>query len=480
MKKFLASASVAFLALTGVAFVGTSAANATTEVCVPSEAWTETVIVTPEVPAVPEILEVSHTVEHPAEYVHHEAVTHTEYHFAKFTRERTKEWSWGGSDWGPWGSWSKYSPETHTSWELGNSPIGSPQFHSSGTRYGGTVQWERQWQAQWDGQTRVIEDKAAWDEKVKDAWTEKVIDQAYVPGTPAIPAVTKTVEHPAVECPPVKEYPPVIVPVQLGVVTAPDCDTDGSYSVEGLTPAENANGWEGDGYHFYVKNTTGDFGGPGLYTWEAYGIGANGNEDYPLGTSVGGKVDKDGNPKAGGKVTGSFEVLPATGDCPVVTTPANPQASFEAICGSADLTLTNPGETNLTASFVVNVDGEFYGAYSVPANESQRVSFSFSEDSGTHNIQVFQAGTSEWKEIANADVPSDCELPPVVEPPVVKPPVVNPPVVNPPAPAAAVVPMGGDEPLAETGLGAWIWGVLAAGLALLGGGAYFRFRPQHN
>ena len=244
MKKFIAKASVAFLVVAGSVTFGATAASATevVDICVPEGAWTEIVehpavgeptitIDNPDyVPAQEEITKVVH---HEAEWVHHEAITHTEYHFAKFTRERTKVWSWGGSDWSAWGNWVKYSPETHTSWELSAAPLGSPRFHSGGSRDRGTVKWEKQWQALFDGRTRVIEDKAAWDELVKEAWDETVVIQEATPavGEPTITvdnadyvaAWTETIEHPAVEC-------PVVVPDQPEVTVtstseeALDCD----------------------------------------------------------------------------------------------------------------------------------------------------------------------------------------------------------------------------------------------------------------
>lgn len=127
--------------------------------------------------------------------------------------------------------------------------------------------------------------------------------------------------------PPVVTYPVVITPAVPTFTTAPTCDTDGTYVLPEGPAAQNHNptaglhGVELDGYHLYVRNTSGEFGAPGAYTWQAYGIGAKGNEAYPLGTSVGGKVDSNGNPKAGGMVSGTFTVAPATDDCPVVIDP---------------------------------------------------------------------------------------------------------------------------------------------------------------
>lgn len=68
--------------------------------------------------------------------------------------------------------------------------------------------------------------------------------------------------------PPIKEYPPVVTPA-APVGTPATCDTDGSYTLPEGSPAQNHNpsaglyGVEMDGYHLYVRNTTGAFGGPG-------------------------------------------------------------------------------------------------------------------------------------------------------------------------------------------------------------------------
>ncbi|QED11888.1 hypothetical protein SEA_MASHLEY_72 [Microbacterium phage Mashley] len=159
---------------------------------------TPTIIVTnPDyVPAVPDRIEV----------VHHEAVTHIEYHFAKFTQERTREKGSRGG-WGAWsgyGDWVEWSPETHTSWQRSTDPLGSPQFHSSGN-YGPNKQWEKQWQARYDGNQRTVEDKAAWDEQVLipgspavGTETIEVTNPDYVPAVPEVPA-TPAVGEPTIE-----------------------------------------------------------------------------------------------------------------------------------------------------------------------------------------------------------------------------------------------------------------------------------------
>jgi hypothetical protein len=77
----------------------------------------------------------------------------TQYHFRKFTR--TKESHNYGITWSDYGPWTPWEPETHTSWEDGNAPLGTPAFH--GEDNSGRDRWYRQWQAQWDGQTREVE-----------------------------------------------------------------------------------------------------------------------------------------------------------------------------------------------------------------------------------------------------------------------------------------------------------------------------------
>lgn len=158
-------------------------ATDTQEPCVPADAWTE-------------------VIEHPAEthVVHHDAVTHEEYFFAKFTHTKTK--SPDSKTFGDYGPWTKWTPETHTSWELSTTPLGAPAFHGEGKYEDGT-KWYREWQAQWDGSTtRTIVDEEAYDETIvdKEAWTE-------------------TIEHPAVTC---EEPPPT--PTCEDDATLPGCE----------------------------------------------------------------------------------------------------------------------------------------------------------------------------------------------------------------------------------------------------------------
>lgn len=311
MKKFIAGAAALLLTAGGLVLTSTAAQAVTPQVCQPADAWTETIehpaegepTITVDNPDyVPAVEEVSHIVHHPAEYVHHEAEYETLYHFAKFTRERSGQKVRGEIAWSDWGPWSKWQPETHTSWETSTDALGTPQPHAAWTEGNGNrkVYYERQWQAQWDGGEDKRETKAAWDEKVKDAWDEKVIDVEAKPaeGEPTIEvrnldyvaAWTETVEHAAVVCAPI------------------------------------------------------------------------------------------------------------------------PAATIAPACGAATLHLSNealPGSQ--TASFIVEIDGAFHDAYAVPAGETMVVPLTFAEDSGGHAIQVFQAGVSEYKLIAEASVTSDCE-----------------------------------------------------------------------
>lgn len=98
-----------------------------------------------------------------------------------------------------------------------------------------------------------------------------------------------------------------------------------------------------------------------------------------------------------------YECLP-TGD-------ANGAAVIVADCGTAKVTLTNEALSTkqTTASFVIYVDGEFYGAYAVAAGESEDVDLTFPEDSGDHEVTVRTGPAQGDKLLATATVTSDCE-----------------------------------------------------------------------
>lgn len=181
-------------------------------------------------------------------------------------------------------------------------------------------------------------------------------------------------------------------------------------------------------------------------------------------TSVGFHLDRGNGPVTLSSVSGGcgsfdFTYTPE----PEVVVP-NPQAVIVSTCGAATATLTNPGSEGVvtqTASFIIEVDGEFYGAYAVEQDGSLDVPFTFAEDSGDHIIQVFQAGISEWAKIAEAQVESDCVTPeptPTPEEP------TETPVPVTPATTAANLAQTGANPVAP-----WIGGGILA--LLLGVGA---------
>lgn len=197
MKKIISAATVAALALAGV-LVASSAASATqenpppTETCVPSEAWTETKVITPEVPAIPAVPEVAE-------------VSHTEY----------QRYSWVGgptevapTEVPPGDNWqantTNYEGAGH-----GTDPIGEPFAKNENG-------------------------KADW-----FFWTAtKVIDTPYSPGipeVPAVPAVTETINHPAVTC---EEPPTTYLPACTTVLDYQTITGSGVISVPG--------GWESE------------------------------------------------------------------------------------------------------------------------------------------------------------------------------------------------------------------------------------------
>lgn len=205
---------------------------------------------------------------------------------------------------------------------------------------------------------------------------------------------------------PAKDCSPVVVTLPELPVLPPTCDAAGSLPWTTNPAAQNPNGYEfpGQGFRVYLDKA---YTGPGTYVATLQKIGAGFDPKFPYGTKV------TGNTKQ------TLTVLPATGfqsedstqPCYEAPTPANPKADITAVCGAADITLTNPvvkDWAQITASYIVNVDGKFYGAYAVAAGESETVKLTFPEDSGDHKVEVFQAGTSEYKLIAEASVPSDC------------------------------------------------------------------------
>ena len=165
LRRTLSAAGAVSLAVAGV-FVTVSAASAEeTPTCTPSPAWSEQVLVTPAVPATPGT----------------DAVTHIE--FWRYS------WKGGGQQ-----SAEGTSPQTHPdSWQRntdnypgaghGTDPVGVA-FQPNDNGNGNWFYWH----------------------------AEEVTDVPAVPGTPEIPAVYKTVNHEAVECPG-EVTPPTTPPV---------------------------------------------------------------------------------------------------------------------------------------------------------------------------------------------------------------------------------------------------------------------------
>ena len=262
--------------------------------------------------------------------------------------------------------------------------------------------------------------------------------------------------------PPVKVYPPVITPVAPSFTTAATCDTDGTYTLPAGPAAQTGgpgqdHGVELDGYRLYVQNTTGTFGGPGAYTWQAYGIGAAGNAAYPNGTSVGGKVDSQGNPKAGGMISGTFTVDAKTGDCPI---PENPGP--KVVFGDWETGKFECGDTTVKIHrTVTSTEQVWNGSAYVDGN-------------------VISATQTDERNLTQEEIDSlECEVvtPPTEEPPVTEPPTtVEPPKTDTPKEtivttqrAAVKVP----AELAETGLEPGVIGIgIGTFIALSGLGAW--------
>lgn len=120
------------------------------------------------------------------------------------------------TDWSAYGPWTAWVPETHTSWQDSDNPLGSPEFHGSGTYSDGT-KWERVWQARFDGQTREVSvgshtefyltgggssatnTEANWTvETPGEPWTEidkrKVFDQEATPEVPPVYEDVKVID----------------------------------------------------------------------------------------------------------------------------------------------------------------------------------------------------------------------------------------------------------------------------------------------
>lgn len=411
MKKILGLSFSAVLVAGGLVFGLAPAANATVNECVPSPAvaaWTETI------PAV------TNQVSHPAEYKTvvvtpavegKPAVYEIEYEFAHKKDPYKTKWSTNPN-------WNAESNENSQGW------------HATGnTRNGALISAEIK-----------AQDAVTKQELVKEAWVETVVV------TPE-----KKVEHAAVDAVVCEdEEPPVVTPVtkQLKWQLPETGMWDQTVFNPELVPCGTTVRVQVDTYPY-----TTDADKARTDALDDDGFLREG-EDYGWAQSW------------------YFENYTAP-DCEVPPTAANPTATVTAICGSATVILTNPlvnDADQLTASFVVFVDGEYYDAYSAEAGARVEELIEFGEDTGDHKIEVFQAGTSEWKLIGSATVTSDCVVPPVVTPPVVEPPVVQPPAAKPPVTTAAVTTS--TEHLAQTGLDLPVFPIALVASVMLGGGAW--------
>lgn len=421
MKKILGLSFSAVLVAGGLVFGSAAAATATVEECVPVEgvaAWTETI------PAV------TNQVQHPAEYktvtVTPEvqakpAVYEIEYEFAHKKDPYKTKWS------------------TNPNWNAENNENSQGWSATGNTRNGKLISEEVKYQPAVTKQ-----------ELVKDAWTETVIV------TPE-----KKIEHPAVEAVTCDdEEPPVVTPE--------------TKTLKWLLP----NGGTPDNVTWPQPVFDAQTIPCGETVWVQVDVYPYTSESDKTRTDA---LDDDGfllqGEDYGWAKSWTFEQYSAP-DCEVPPTAANPTATVTAVCGSATVILTNPlvnDADQLTASFVVFVDGEYYAAYSAEAGGRVEETIEFGEDTGDHKVEVFQAGTSEWKLIAEGTVTSDCKVPPTTPEEPEEPTTPTTPTTpeKPVTPVVKVVsaPVAAEQ-LAQTGLDLPVFPIALVATVMLGGGAW--------
>ncbi|UDL15993.1 membrane protein [Microbacterium phage Pumpernickel] len=279
--------------------------------------------------------------------IQHQGNGNGSYFYFKTTKAAVPAVPGHWSDWSAYGPWTLWQPVQHTSWQDSNAPIGSPEFHGQGDT------WYRVWQQRPTGETRQVQ--TGTHVETSDWLTAPPAGEGWK---------------------------------QIDSRTVTDREaTEGKtyYFMPGGPPSENLSDAN------YTTETPGE-------PWVKV--------DEKRFQTQAEYTEPD--------VVTNYSHTYKSPDCTVPPTPANPQASIEAICGAADITLTNPvtGEGDqITASFVVYVDGKFHAAYAVEGGKSETTRLTFDEDSGEHKIEVYQAGTSEYKLIAEGTVPSDCIAP---------------------------------------------------------------------
>ena len=247
--------------------------------------------------------------------------------------------------------------------------------------------------------------------------------------------------------------PPVNVEVPTLTVTPPTCDTDGTLPFLGNPAAQNPNGYEfpGEGFRVYISPA---FSGPGTYTATIQKIGAGFDPAFPYGTKVTGETSQ------------TLVVAPAIG--------FHDNADGQRNCYVA------PPVVTPTTEVVETVDCETSTVLITTTTTTP--TFTFDSKTGVHTegdpiVEV----TTDTREATAEECPvvvPPTEEPPVVEPPVVTPPVVDVPVVDEP------LGQGGDEGLNETLAQTGSTLPIAAGvLAILaiaaGTGALVLRRRQH-
>lgn len=360
------------------------------------------------------------------------------------------------SAWSDYGPWTLWQPVQHTSWQDSNAPIGSPEFHGQGS------DWYREWQQRPTGETRQVPNGShventdwltappageGWTQvdvktvKDREATADKTV--YFLPGgepTATLTDANYTATNPGspwVKAGDDKRFETKAAYSDPDVVTNyshtfrdPGCASNVSFietshvqycggvdiTLRNVSPWIYPTSVEIDGVHSYgptVDNrTNGTLTGPvqdqsrtRSITFEEdsgthevrYRVQAGTEKDLYVGLPV-----------------NEWTTVTVETDCTPNEVPANAVASITAVCGAATITLTNPQaewNINQTASFVIYVDGSFYSAHAVVADDSETVNLTFPEDSGDHTVQV-RTGPAFGDELLDeATVTSDCILP---------------------------------------------------------------------
>lgn len=155
------------------------------------------------------------------------------------------------------------------------------------------------------------------------------------------------------------------------------------------------------------------------------------------------------------------------GDCPPAPGPANPKASIQSTCGSADVEVENPGDNILTASVVIYVDGAFNQALAVAAGNHQTAHLALPEG-GTVTVRTGPAFGDE--QLATSDVERCAVVVPPTETPTATPtPSATPAAAPAPLVQKVAAPVITTGELAETGSSErpLVLGIIAGALILL-------------